>query len=55
MEAEGQEFHRRVGDGYRQLAADDPDRWVVVDGVGSIDEVATRVRDAVEKWLASQV
>ena len=54
MEAEGDEFHARVADGYRQLAADDPARWVVLDGVGSIDEVATRVRDAVEKWLATQ-
>jgi dTMP kinase len=54
MEAAGDEFHRRVADGYRQLAADDPERWVVIDGVGSVDEVAARVRDAVEKWLASQ-
>jgi len=52
--AAGDEFHARVADGYRQLAADDPARWVVVDGVGSIDEVGTRVRDAVEKWLATQ-
>jgi dTMP kinase len=54
MEAAGDEFHARVADGYRQLAADDPGRWVVVDGVGSIDEVAARVRDAVEKWLATR-
>jgi dTMP kinase len=54
MEAAGDEFHARVADGYRELAADNRDRWVVVDGVGSIDEVATRVRDAVEKWLATQ-
>jgi dTMP kinase len=54
MEAAGDEFHRRVAEGYRRLAVDDPDRWVVVDGVGSIDEVAARVRDAVEKWLAKQ-
>jgi dTMP kinase len=54
MEAAGDEFHRRVAEGYRRLAVDDPDRWVVVDGVGSIDEVAARVRDAVEKWLATQ-
>jgi dTMP kinase len=53
MEAAGDEFHARVADGYRELAADNRDRWVVVDGVGSIDEVATRVRDAVEKWLAT--
>ncbi len=54
MEAAGAEFHARVSEGYRALAADDPDRWVVVDGEGSVDEVAARVRDAVDKWLASQ-
>src|SRR5437763_3595099 len=54
MEAAGDEFHRRVAEGYRRLAAEDPDRWVVVEGVGSIDEVAARVRDAVDKWMASQ-
>ena len=37
--------------GYRALAAADPDRWVVVDGVGTIDEVAARVWDAVVSRL----
>jgi len=54
MESEGDDFHARVAEGYRRLAAADPDRWVVVSGEGSIDEVATRVRDAVEKWMASR-
>jgi dTMP kinase len=54
MEAAGDEFHARVADGYRRLAAADPDRWIVVDGDGSVDEVAERVRDAVEKWMASR-
>jgi dTMP kinase len=31
MEAAGAAFHRRVNDGYRALAAADPDRWLVVD------------------------
>jgi dTMP kinase len=55
MEAAGDEFHARVADGYRRMAAAHPDRWVVVDGVGSVDEVATRVREAVEKWQSSTV
>ncbi|MBV8161216.1 MAG: dTMP kinase [Acidimicrobiia bacterium] len=53
MEAAGEEFHARVAEGYRALAAAEPHRWVVVDGIGSVDEVATRVRHAVEKWIAS--
>jgi dTMP kinase len=54
MEAAGDDFHARVAEGYRRMAAAHPDRWVVVDGDGSVDEVGRRVRDAVEKWLASQ-
>jgi len=47
MEAEDAAFHRRVADGYRRLAAAEPDRWVVVDGTGPIDAVAARLRAAV--------
>ena len=54
MESEGDDFHARVAEGYRRLAAAEPERWVVVSGEGSIDEVATRVRDAVEKWVAAR-
>jgi dTMP kinase len=54
MEAAGDDFHARVADGYRRMAVAHPDRWLVVDGVGPVDEVAARVRDAVDKWLALQ-
>src|SRR5437588_8461885 len=54
MEAAGEDFHARVADGYRLLAAADPEGWVVVDGDGSVDEVAQRVREAVDKWLSSR-
>jgi dTMP kinase len=47
MEAEDVAFHARVVEGYRALAAADPDRWVVVEAVGTIDEIAERVRKAV--------
>jgi dTMP kinase len=51
VEAEGEEFHRRVVEGFRCLAADDP-TWVVVDGVGTIDEVGERVAAAVAAFFA---
>jgi len=54
MEAAGDDFHARVAEGYQRMAAAHPDRWLVVDGVGSVDEVAARVREAVEKWLSSR-
>jgi dTMP kinase len=47
FEAAGPAFHQRVIDGYRSMAAADPDRWVTVDAVGSIDRVAKEIRAAV--------
>ncbi|MGH9279659.1 MAG: dTMP kinase [Acidimicrobiales bacterium] len=47
MEAEAREFHERVAAGYRALAARSPSRWIVVDGRGTVDDVAERVWKAV--------
>jgi len=52
IEAAGDTFHQRVVAGYHALAAADPDRWVVVDGSGTVDEVAARVWSAYEAWAA---
>jgi dTMP kinase len=52
MEAESREFHERVADGFRSLAREDAARWVVVDGVGSVDEVARRVLAALDGRLS---
>ncbi|MEY2471836.1 MAG: dTMP kinase [Actinomycetota bacterium] len=54
MERLGKKFHRRVNDGFVALAEANPDHWLVVDGVGSVDEVAARVNDAYDKWVAAQ-
>jgi dTMP kinase len=48
IEASGDEFHRRVEQGFEALAAADPRRWAVIDGDGTIEEVAARVWSAVE-------
>jgi dTMP kinase len=52
LEALGPDFHERVRAGYRALAAASPDRWVVVSGDGSVDEVAALVWDAYERWCS---
>ena len=47
MESEDVDFAKRVIEGFGALAEADPNRWVVVDGAGSIEEVAVRVAHAV--------
>ena len=51
FEAAGADFHTRVAAGFLELAANEPDRFVVVDGDGSIDQVAQSVLDVVAvRW-----
>jgi dTMP kinase len=50
MESAGDDFHARVASGFRALAEADPSRWLVVDGSGSVDEVTSRVRAALDRW-----
>ncbi len=51
LEAAGAAFHQRVAAGYAAMAGADPDRWAVIDGNGSIEEVAVRVDAAVADRL----
>lgn len=46
FEAESRRFHERVEAGFRALAAENPARWRVVDGCGTVEEVAERVWEA---------
>lgn len=48
LEAAGDAFHRRVHDGFLRLAMEDPERWAVVDGTRSEDEVAEAVWEIVQ-------
>ena len=48
LESEVREFHERVRNGYLELAAAEPDRWVRIDASGSEAEVQARTRAAVE-------
>lgn len=51
IEEAGADLGRQVVETYRVLAAASPDLWVVVDANGTIEEVAARVREAVEDRL----
>lgn len=51
IEAEDADFHQRVLDGFRILAEQNPERWVVIDGGRPVDEVAEAVYAAVRDRL----
>ena len=52
IEQAGGAFHARVATAYRDLAAADPQHWLVIDGRGTIEEVAERLLAAVAERLA---
>lgn len=47
IEREGTDFHARVIDAYAELVDRFPDRYVVIDGRRSVDDVAAEVADAI--------
>ena len=47
LESAGGPFHRRVHDGYLLQAMEDPDRWAIVDGSSTEDEVAAAIWEIV--------
>ncbi len=51
IEAEPLEFHQRVRQHFLDLAAGDPEHYLVVGGQGTPDEIHQSIRAAVEPWL----
>ena len=51
LENEHDDFHERVRAGFLQLAADEPDRFLVVDATQEIDQIAHVIRDRVGALL----
>jgi dTMP kinase len=51
MEQEPAEFYERVCEGYRALAAREPDRFIVVDGRQSADAIETEIWKALTSRL----
>ena len=51
LDREPVKFHRRVRQGYLALAAAEPDRWLVLDAVRSIEEIQREIQEAVTSVL----
>lgn len=54
LESEGDEFLARVADGYRWLAQNSSTPWWVVDGSGSVEDVAQRVWSGLDQLLVPE-
>ena len=51
LDAYDQTFHERVRQGYLDLAAEEPDRWIVIDATKSKNEVQLAMRAAIMNRL----
>lgn len=51
FELAGDDFHGRVDRGFATMAADDPDRWVVIDASGTSETVTAAIDAAVRDRL----
>lgn len=52
LEAAGGAFHQRVRQAFLQLAAAEPDRFLVVDAAGTVEQIHAAVRARVEQLLS---
>ncbi len=55
LDDEALEFHRRVRDGYLQLMAEEPERWVKIDAARSVEEIQAEIRAEVERKLGRAI
>lgn len=51
FEREGADFFARIAEGFRELRAADPDRWVIIDGTLPKDDVEAAIRAQVSNRL----
>ena len=54
IEVQSLEFHQRVRHGFLDLAAADPDHYLVLDARAPVDEIAAAVRERVESMLEAR-
>lgn len=55
LELAGKDFHDRVREGFRRLAAADPDRYLVLPGLVSVRETAAAIRERVAALLGREL
>ena len=51
FESAGDDFHARVVEGFQELAAAEPERWVVIEATGTPARVVSTIRAAVRERL----
>jgi|TARA_B100000902_G_scaffold66270_1_gene72700 dTMP kinase len=51
FEQEDRSFHEKVRNGYLELAEAEKEKWVVIDGTGTLEEVAVLVDQAIKERL----
>ncbi|QYJ03117.1 dTMP kinase [Nocardioides panacisoli] len=51
IEGQGLEFHERVRESFRDLAAADPDHYLVLDARGAVEEIAAAIHDRLAPLL----
>lgn len=54
LERAGEAFHERVREGYRALAAAEPERFCVIDGRKGIDDIQRTIRERMGKLLEAR-
>ena len=55
LEQAGSDFHARVREGFRELAAVEPQRYLVLPGLVSLRATAARIRAAVGALLGREL
>jgi dTMP kinase len=51
LDQQEMDFHRRVRDGYLRMAAEEPDRWLVIDATQSLEPIQALIRNRLEEKL----
>ena len=51
LDQQEMEFHHRVRDGYLRMAAEEPDRWLVIDATQPVEAIQALIRELVIRKL----